>query len=211
VVVRRQASDPAIAQIAAVVAALLTCLRILSGASDVKTQLGGFWRARADLKESFLTFEQTWRGRVVVGGHLAEGFENALWQEITNARHVVRVERDTYFSTFAAPVDVMAATTGGLDSALGRGRESATGRATLAAPRAQPVADARRQLDVARADRTAQEKLLQMLATRPTAMSEETWKRCKDEAEAARLRAEADVTKFSELLKAAAKAATLNP
>jgi hypothetical protein len=77
--------------------------------------------------------------------------------------------------------------------------------------RNQPVADARRQLDTARADRAAQQRLLEILAQRPAAMTEETYKRARDEAEAARVRAEADVARYSELLKAAAKASTLNP
>lgn len=212
IIVRRDhASDPAIAQVGAVVAGLLACLRILAGASDVKAQLGGFWRARADLKESFLSFEQAWRGRVVVGGKIAENIENALWQEINNARHVVRVERDTYFSTFAAPSDMLTSATGGLDAVLGRARESAGSRSSTSMVRNQPVADARRQLDTARADRAAQQRMLEILAQRPAAMTEETYKRARDEAESARARAEADVARYSELLKAAAKASTLNP
>ncbi|MDB4970367.1 MAG: hypothetical protein JWN44_6056 [Myxococcales bacterium] len=212
IMVRRDhASDPAIAQIGAVVAALLACLRILAGASDVKAQLGGFWRARADLKEAFLSFEQSWRGRVVAGGKIAENFENALWQEITNARHAVRSERDTYFATFAAPTDMLSSATGGLDAVLGRAREASLARNTAAAARNQPVTDARRQLDTAHADRAAQQRLLEILAHRPAAMTEETWKRARDEAETAHARAEADVARYSDLLKAAAKASTLNP
>jgi hypothetical protein len=205
----RNASDSAITQLSAAVAALVACVRILSSASDVKTQLGGFWRARADLKEQFLTFEHNWRGHVIVDDKVVDGFETALWQEITIARHVVRGERDIYFATFAAPADILTATTGGLDAIFGRARE--VGRVHEASPTAQLVADARKRLDQARADRAANERTLTLLSTKPEAMSDDSWRRARDEAESGRAHAEADIARYSELLKSTAKAATLNP
>jgi hypothetical protein len=207
----RKTSDSTVAQLAATVAALLTCVRILAGAADVTTQLGGFWRARADLKESFLTFEHGWRGHVLAGGGaVAEGFETALWQEITNARHVVRVERDTYFSTFKAPADAIASAAGGLDTLFGRAPQVQSLRAAPS-PLSQAVADARRKLDQARADRAAHERMLELLAVQPATLSDESWRRGREEAETGRGRAEADIARYSELLRASAKAATLNP
>jgi hypothetical protein len=205
----RNANDSTIAQLSAAVAALVACVRILAGASDVKTQLGGFWRARADLKEQFLTFEQAWRGHVLGEGKVAEGFETALWQEITNARHVVRAERDTYFSTFATPSDALGAATGGLDAIFGRARELEAAR--LGNPRAQAVAEARKQLDQAKADRAAHERMMALLVTRPTGMSEGVWRKTLEDAATGHATAEADIARYTELLKAAAKAATLNP
>ena len=207
--VSRAWSESVIAQLGATLAALLACLRILAGATDVRTQLGGFWRARADLKEAYLTFEQAWRGHVVDGGRVAEGLEAALWQEITQARHVVRRERDTYFSTFAAPGDVVAATTGSLDAVLGRADKRPPPLAPSAA-RLQAMDEARRRLDAAQAERAAQAALSTLLATRPAAMTEETWARTRQDAEAARARAEADVARYQALLLSAAKAATID-
>ncbi len=206
----RKSTDSTIAQLSALVAVLLTCVRILSGAADVTTQLGGFWRARADLKEQFLTFEHGWRGHVVVSGAIADGFETALWQEITNARHVVRVERDTYFSTFKAPAEAIAGTAGGIDALFGRVREVQTLRAAPS-PLAQAVSDARTKLDQARAERAAHERMLELLAVKPATLGDEAWRRAREEAETGRVRAEADIARYSELLRSSAKAATLNP
>jgi hypothetical protein len=203
----RHTSDSTIAQLSAAVAALIACARILSGASDVKAQLGGFWRARADLKEQFLTFEQAWRGKILVGGAVSDGLEVALWQEIVNARHVVRSERDTYFLTFVAPDDVLGAATGGLDAIFGRARELGAVQTT----RWQPLADVRRQLDVAKAERAAQAVTRALLAVQPPAMSHDDWQRARSEAEAGHARAESEVARYTDLLRSTAKAATLNP
>jgi hypothetical protein len=207
----RNSSDSMVAQLSASVAALLACVRILAGAADVTTQLGGFWRARADLKEQFLTFEHGWRGKVVgADGAVAEGFETALWQEITNARHVVRTERDTYFSTFKAPVDAVATATSGLEALFGRAQQVQTLRAAPS-PLAQAVNDARTKLDQARADRAAQERTLELMAVKPATLGDEAWRKAREDAESGRTRAEADIARYSDLLRSTAKAATLNP
>jgi hypothetical protein len=203
----RHASDSAVAQLSAAVAALVACARILSGASDVKAQLGGFWRARADLKEQFLTFEQAWRGKLVAGGVVADGLEMALWQEIVNARHVVRRERDTYFATFAAPSDLLAATAGGLDGIFGRAGDVGLVRAA----RLGPVAEARRQLDEAKAELAAQAATQAILAVQPPAMSLDDWQHARGKADAGLAKAEAEVVRYTDLLRSTAKAATLNP
>jgi hypothetical protein len=203
----RQASDSTIAQLSAAVAALIACVRILAGASDVKAQLGGFWRARADLKEQFLTFEQAWRGKILVAGVVAEGLEMALWSEIVNARHVVRGERDTYFATFAAPADALSSATGGLDAVFGRARELNV----VQVARVAPVAEARRQLDLAKAERAAQTTMQALLATQPATMSHDDWQRARAEAAAGHAKAEAEVARYTDLLRSTAKAATLNP
>jgi hypothetical protein len=206
----RNSTDSTVAQLSASVAALLACVRILAGAADVNTQLGGFWRARADLKEQFLTFEHGWRGHVLAGDAVADGFETALWQEITNARHVVRVERDTYFSTFKAPAEAIGTAMGSIDVLFGRAREVHTLRA--APPQlSQDVADARKKLDRARADRAAHERMLELLAVKPPAIGDEAWRRGRADAETGRAHAEAEIARYSELLRASAKAATLNP
>lgn len=203
----RHTGDSTVAQLSAALAALIACARILSGASDVKAQLGGFWRARADLKEQYLTFEQQWRGKLVVAGAVADGLETALWQEIVNARHVVRCERDTYFATFAAPADLLTATTGGLEAILGRAHDVGA----VQTARSAPVAEARRQLDLAKAERAAQATTQALLVVQPAGMSHADWQRALAEAELGRARAEAEVTRYTELFRATAKAATLNP
>lgn len=211
VIARGGFADSRIAQVSAAIAVLAACLRILGGAADVRTQLGGFWRARADLKEAFLTFEQGWTGKVIVAGAVAETFETSLWQEITNARHVVRGERDTYFSTFAASGDLLSLATEGVGELMTRGREVRdTGRAPMLSQLAA-VAEVRRKLDEARADEFAQERLLAMLAVKPAVMSDETWASAREEAERARIAAATEVVRSSELLKAVAKSSTLNP
>ena len=203
----RQTNDSTIAQLSAAVAALIAGVRILAGASDVKAQLGGFWRARADLKEQYLTFEQAWRGKILVAGVVAEGLEMALWSEIVNARHVVRSERDTYFATFAAPADALGTATAGLDAIFGRAREwSAVQTARIA-----PVAEARRQLDVAKAERAAQATMQALLAVQPATMSHDDWQRARAEADTGHAKAEAEVARYTDLLRSTAKAATLNP
>jgi hypothetical protein len=207
----RNSTDSMVAQLSASVAALLACVRILAGAADVTTQLGGFWRARADLKEQFLTFEHGWHGHVIAAnGAVADGFETALWQEITNARHVVRAERDTYFSTFKAPADLVAIAGGSLDALLGRVQQVQTLRAAPS-PLSQAVTDARTKLDQAHGDRAAHERMLQLLAIKPPTLSDEAWRKMREDAESGRTRAEADIARYSELLRSSAKAATLNP
>ena len=206
-------ADSRIAQVSAAVAALGACLRILGGAADVRTQLGGFWKARADLKESFLTFEQAWHGKVLAGGRVAESFETALWQEINNARHVVRGERENYFSTYVTTETLLATATSGLGEVLGRSHElRESQRQSRESQRAQmaSIVDARRKLDEARAEEVAQAHLLSLITPRPASLAEESWQRMRDEAARAQLTAATDVARYSELVKALAKASTMN-
>jgi hypothetical protein len=204
-------ADSRIAQVSAAVATLGACLRILGSAADVRVQLGGFWRARADLKEAFLTFEQTWSGKVLVGGAVPVTFETALWQEITNARHIVRCERDNYFSTFAAGETLLGTATSSIGDVLGRGRELREPAAPAQATQVQAVAEARRKLDEAHADEVAQQRLLELLATRPDSMDNDTWKRSRGQAEQAKIAASIEVARYTELVKSLAKASTMNP
>jgi hypothetical protein len=204
-------SESRIAQVSAAIAALGAGLRILGGAADVRTQLGGFWRARADLKEAYLTFEQAWTGKVVVGGAVSATFETALWQEITNARHVVRCERDNYFSTFTTGDTLLTTATTGLGDVLGRGRELRELTAPGLATQLAAVSEARRKLDEAHADEVAQTRLLELTAARPSAMDDQTWQRTRGEAERARIVAATEVARYSELVRSLAKASTMNP
>jgi hypothetical protein len=201
-------SESRIAQVSAAVAALAACWRILAGAADVRTQLGGFWRARADLKEAFLTFEQAWSGKVISDGKVHDGFETALWQEITNARQVVRAERDTYFSTFNGTETLLETTASGISDVLARARDV---HDVKVLPRLTAVAEARRKLDEARADELAQRRLLELYADKPANLDEASWRQARADAERARIAALAEMARWDELLRASAKASTLNP
>jgi hypothetical protein len=204
-------AESRIAQVSAAIAALGACLRILGGAADVRTQLGGFWKARADLKEAFLTFEQTWSGKVIVGGAVSDTFETALWQEITNARHVVRCERDNYFSTFVATDALLTTATSGLGDVFGRGRELREVTEPARAPQLAAVGEARRKLDEAHADEVAQDRLLQLLANKPESLDDDSWHKARGQAEQAKIAAATEVARYSELLRSLAKASTMNP
>jgi hypothetical protein len=205
-------AESRIAQVSAAIAVLGACLRILNSAADVRTQLGGFWKARADLKEAFLTFEQAWTGKVIVGGAVPETFETALWQEITNARHIVRCERDNYFSTFVATDALLTTATSGLGDVLGRGRElrELTLPAQALSTQLAAVGEARRKLDEAHADEVAQDRLLELLAKKPDSLDDDAWQKARGQAEQAKIAAATEVARYSELLKSLAKASTMN-
>jgi len=113
------------AQIGTMLATLLFALQVLVTATDKKAQLGGFWRASADLKEGWYTFEQSWSGRVPLERAALAEFETAVWQEIHNARKIARTEREAYFNTFKSAGELLTLASAGLDTVRSRGQQLA--------------------------------------------------------------------------------------
>lgn len=104
------------AQIAVFVTATFGILRILAIATDRKACIGTFWKASADLKEALFTFEEAWRKKVVgKDSSVSQEFVTALLGELRFARKVARAERDSYFSAFNSPVDLMNTVSTGID------------------------------------------------------------------------------------------------
>lgn len=81
-------------------------LKTLASLDDTKARLALFWRARSDLKERLYRFEQRWRGRVVVDGHIAPGFVGDLQDQLEAALYISRDEQLGFFATYKNPTEV---------------------------------------------------------------------------------------------------------
>jgi hypothetical protein len=125
-----------VSQLGVLVAGIFGVLQVAAAGGDPKARLGGFRKARADLKESMFTFLETWTGRVVDrenSGKDSKGclrpspdFVTALLQEIRSGRRIVRDERDTYFGTFKSPTEILGAANTALDGLRARRTELGT-------------------------------------------------------------------------------------
>jgi hypothetical protein len=106
--------------------------KVLAAGGDPKTRLGGFQKARADLRESMFTFHQSWEGRplVIDGGDSksripAPDFMTAIYQEIRTGRKIARDERDTFFGTFNSATEILGAASTTVDAVRSRRTEVA--------------------------------------------------------------------------------------
>src|SRR6266498_1468448 len=82
------------AQVGVLAAGIFGVMQSLAAGSDPKSRLGGFRKARADLKEAMFTFQENWRGRsIILAGSEAKPepepeFMTALYQEIRSGRKI---------------------------------------------------------------------------------------------------------------------------
>lgn len=83
-------------------------LKALAAGTNLKKELTAFWQARSDLKEALFTFVHSWRGRLrTVADLTGQDFSTALYEELRNARTVVRTERTAFFEAFTSPEDIL--------------------------------------------------------------------------------------------------------
>jgi len=105
-------------------------LKSMAAGVSTRRQYTAFWAAGADLKELLYTFEHAWRGKLDSIQDLAgPDFLTALYEELRNARNIVRTERSTFFEAMATPEEIFSAPS----ALIG---ESATSAAALASARA---------------------------------------------------------------------------
>lgn len=128
-----------VSQFGVLVAGIFGVMQVLAASGDPKARLGGFRKARADLKEAMFTFVESWTGRVFDAEDGNQGkdqlhdqplprrpspdFVTALLQEIRSGRKISREERDTYFATFKSPTEILGAANTALDALRARRTE----------------------------------------------------------------------------------------
>jgi len=110
-----------VSRLGVLVAGILGVMQIMAAGSDPKTRLGGFRKARADLKESMFTFLETWTDRATdsqgaQGPRPTPDFVTALLQEIRTGRKIARDERDTYFGTYKSATEILGSVNTALDA-----------------------------------------------------------------------------------------------
>jgi hypothetical protein len=158
-----------VSQFGLLVAGIFGVMQLFAAGGDPKARLGAFRKARADLKESMFTFEQTWVGHVVERNAAGvpqptADFMTALYQEIRTARKIARDERDAFFATFKSPTEILGAATSTLDALRGRRadltaavKDAATPETSREAAIATRIQDLRNKL----ADATAAKEALE--------------------------------------------------
>jgi hypothetical protein len=164
------------AQIAVFVTATFGILRILAIATDRKACIGTFWKASADLKEALFTFEEVWRKKVLnKDSSVSQEFITALLGELRFARKVARTERDSYFSAFNSPVDMVNTVSTGIDLVRTRRQdvtalqvEQATARRVKEEAVAKKLGDLQDKIIEAKAKVLSQESKLAELKKLPT-------------------------------------------
>lgn len=163
------ASTTWIAQISLFGTLFFGVLKALAAGTNIKKQLTAFWEAGADLKEALFTFEHAWKGRISTPAELyAPDFATALYEELRNARTVVRRERAAFFDAYASPEEILAVPGAFVSEASASAAGLAATRAATANERlareaatAKDIADARRRLIDAKAKLGAREKALE--------------------------------------------------
>ncbi len=147
------------AQVGVLAAGIFGVMQILAAGSDPKSRLGGFRKARADLKEAMFTFQENWRGRsIILAGSEAKPepepeFMTALYQEIRSGRKIAREERDTYFATFKSATEILGVANTAIEAVRGRRaevsgalKEASAAETTHAAAMAARIQDLRNKL-----------------------------------------------------------------
>ena len=137
-----------VAEFGVLIAGIFGVLQTMAAAGDPKARLGGFRKARADLKESMFTFVERWAGKVVDTQNKEPNtiksipdFMTALLDEIRTGRKISRDERDTYFGTFKSSTEILSAANTALDYLKNKRSDltaaiSAAGATTAAAEQA---------------------------------------------------------------------------
>jgi hypothetical protein len=110
-----------VSQLGVLVAGIFGVLQMIAAGSDPKARLGGFRKARADLKESMFTFLESWTNRATEsqgaqGLRPTPDFVTALLQEIRSGRKIARDERDTYFGTYKSATEILGSANTALDA-----------------------------------------------------------------------------------------------
>jgi len=120
--------DVTTAQVGVLAAGIFGVLQIVAAGGDPKARLGGFRKARADLKEAMFTFAETWAERVLDPAgptRPTPDFVMALLQEIRAGRKISRDERETFFGTFKSPTEILGAANAAVEAVRGRRAELA--------------------------------------------------------------------------------------
>lgn len=111
-------------------------LKSMAAGVSTKRQYTAFWAASADLKELLYTFEHAWRGKLDSVQDLAgPDFTTALFEELRNARVIIRNERNTFFDALATPEEIFASPTSVLADTAASATTVATARAAVEAQR----------------------------------------------------------------------------
>jgi hypothetical protein len=206
-------------QFGVLIAGIFGVMQLLAAGSDPKAQLGGFRKARADLKESMFTFQETWRGRVVITdaadpdkGLPSPDFMTALYQEIRTGRKIAREERDTFFGTFKSPTEILGVASSAVDvlrsrrtELVGAIKDAGAGEVAHDAAVAARIQDLRNKLNEANALKAALEDKKRRLEIGVAAKSQ------LDDVQAKIEEAETDRFKTQKLLDLAVKSDVANP
>ena len=140
------------AQLGTLLFGSIAILQILTGATDLKAQVGSFWQAAAELKTALYTLEQTWTGRAfTTGGAGAPEFLDAVKTQILGARKTAGDERKRYFDTFRSPTEVLTLVASALTGFRAKVQQEATPQASTPAEidnlaRSKQVAETRLRL-----------------------------------------------------------------
>lgn len=185
-------------------------LKALAAGTNLKKELTAFWQARSDLKEALFTFAHSWRGRLRTPLDLCSpDFNTALYEEMRNARLVVRTERTAFFEAFSAPEEILPTAMLPMGEASAAASAVAAARATvnatrdgLAAATAADIAAARSALIEAKSNVAAREAALKMAEAEGLDTSSYKLEL---------ISARADVERASKLLRLKLKVDRLNP
>ncbi len=200
----------AIAQVSLFGTLFFGLLKALAAGTNLKKELTAFWQARSDLKEALFTFAHSWRGRLRTPEELCSpDFNTALYEEMRNARLVVRTERTAFFEAFSAPEDILPTAMLPMGEASAAASAMATARAAvnaqkqgLAATTATDIAAARTALIEAKANVAAKEAAIEMAEAE--ALDTSSYK-------LELITARAEVERASKLLRLKLKVDRLNP
>lgn len=144
-------------------------LKTLAMGTNLKRQLTAFWEAGADLKEALYTFEHAWKGKLeTLPDLLGPDFATALYEELRNARTIVRKERAAFFEAYASPEEILAVPQSMMSEAAANANvmvaartASNNERVSRQAATAKDIADERRRVIEAKAKIGAKEKAIE--------------------------------------------------
>lgn len=204
------ASTTWIAQISLFGTLFFGLLKTIAASTNIKRQLTAFWEAGSDLKEVLYTFEHAWKGKLETLADLCSAdFTTALYEELRNARTIVRKERAAFFEAYASPEEILAVPGTVMSEAVANATTLSAARSAVNAERAarmattgKDIADERRRLIEAKAKVSAKEKAIE--ASKAAGLDSAGY-------QAELIAAQAELEQASRALRMKLKVARMNP